>query len=280
MEACFDSDGRADLGFVYDVAAALGNHDQPVRLAIRRIESAGLANQIGRGRAGVLVRSTAGTHPDPVTAGRLRQARRLEMGEVPWDGMWRLTAFTLPEGRRSDRDALRSALTRFGGVPISPALYLSTHDPRPPIRHYASLPDPATVDQLIVAEVARIDIAGLTDPSEIVERFWDLQPTLTGYEVADRALDRFERAPIPTDPVQRAAAALELSEPFAAALAGDPLLPPPLLPSDWPPHRVRARFVSVWSRLAEGAPDIDLYHLYAPDVRTEAPEDSTHVELG
>lgn len=265
VEACFDSGGRASLRFVYDLAAELGIEDQPVRLAIRRIEAAGLARQEGRGRNGILIRTEGGTRTDPVTAGRLRRALALEDESDPWDGLWRLTAFSLPEGRRADRDALRSALSRFGGVSIAPALYLSTNDPRPPLRHYAALPDPAVIDRLIVAEVARIDIAGLDEPAEILERYWELDPVLEAYAVADRALTRFETIEPSADPARRAAEALTLSEPFAQALAVDPLLPNELLPADWPPRSVRRRFVSAWARLTEDAPDLDLYRQYAAD---------------
>ncbi|PRB00961.1 PaaX family transcriptional regulator C-terminal domain-containing protein [Microbacterium sp. MYb64] len=265
VEACFDSTGHASLRFVYDLASTLGVDDQPVRLAIRRIEAAGLATQEGRGRNGVLVRSGATPRTDPVTAGRLRRALALEDESDPWDGLWRLTAFSLPEGRRADRDALRSGLSRFGGVSIAPALFLSTNDPRPPLRHYAALPDPEVIDQLIVAEVTRIDIAGLDDPSAILARYWDLGPVREAYGAADRALARFAAIDAADDPVRRAADALILSEPFAAALAIDPLLPNALLPADWPPRQVRRRFVEEWSRLTHGAPDLDLYRQYAAE---------------
>ncbi|MDR6867089.1 phenylacetic acid degradation operon negative regulatory protein [Microbacterium resistens] len=266
VEACFDSAGRASLRFVYDLAEALGIDAQPVRLAIRRIEAAGIARQEGRGRAGTLVRTARGPRKDPVTAGRLRRARALEHVGDGWDGHWRLTSFSLPEERRADRDALRSALARFGGVTISPALYLSFSDPRPPILAYGGLPDPRVVDVMIVAEAARIDIAGLTDPADILARYWDLPAAALAYEQAERAIAVAEASPVPTSPVARAAAALLLSEPFAQALADDPLIPAELLPADWPPRRVRERFLGAWARLVDSAEDIDLYRQYAPDL--------------
>lgn len=265
VEACFDGEGHASLRLVYDVATALGVDDQPVRLAIRRIETAGLARQEGRGRNGVLIRTTQDAPTDPVTAGRLRRALALEDESDPWDGLWRLTAFSLPDGRRADRDALRTAISRFGGVAIAPALYLSTNDPRPPLRHYAALPDPGVIDALIVAEASHIDIAGVDEPAAILARYWDLEPAIEAYRLADRVLDRFAPLPVPADAVDRAAAALRVSEPFAQALAVDPLLPNELLPADWPPRRVRRRFLQVWSTLIADAPDLDLYRQYAPD---------------
>lgn len=265
VEACFDSSGRAPLHFVYDVARALGLEDQPVRLAIRRIEAAGLARQQGRGRAGVLVRLATAPRRDPVTAGRLRRARALELRDS-WDGLWRLTSFSLPEDRRSDRDALRAALARFGGVTISPALYLSFSDPRPPILAYGGLPDPDVVGLMIVAEAARIDIAGLTSPQEILARYWDLPAAIRSYARADRALTLAEGAGAPSTPVERAAAALRLSEPFAQALADDPLIPAELLPADWPPRDVRARFVEAWATFTAAGDDLDLYRQYAEEL--------------
>lgn len=265
VEACFDAADRAPLRLVYDVAAELGLADQPVRLAIRRLEAAGLARQEGRGRAGLLIRTEGTMRRDPVTAGRLRRARALERAGG-WDGLWRLTSFSLPEGRRADRDALRAALARFGGVPIAPALYLSFADPRPPITAYGALPDPAVVGLLIVAEVARIDIAGLTAPSEILARYWDLPAALRSYARAEQAVTDAESAPLPATPVQRAAAALRLSEPFAQALADDPLIPAELLPADWPPRRVRERFLDVWARFTAAGDDLALYRQYAADL--------------
>lgn len=266
VEACFDSEGKADLGLVYGVASVLGVGDQPVRLAIRRIEAAGLAKQLGRGRSGTLLRTVPNPYPDPVSAGRLRRARAFANGELRWDGKWRLTSFSFADGRRAERDALRAALAKLGCVPIAPALYLSTGDPRVPLQHYASSPARDLTGELIVAEVTSLDIAGVRETGDIVERFWDFSEVLAAYERADRAISADHGPAASADPVGHAAAALLLSEPFALALGRDPLLPPELLPGDWPPRRVHERFTDTWKRYARSGSDIELYRLYRPEV--------------
>ncbi|MET8622912.1 hypothetical protein ABZW30_03985 [Kitasatospora sp. NPDC004669] len=68
---------------------------------------------------------TPGRHGRPTHRARLCAGRR---PRPPWDGLWRLYTFSVPERRRPERDALRTALTRFGAVALAPGAYVSPHD--------------------------------------------------------------------------------------------------------------------------------------------------------
>ncbi|GAA1319737.1 transcriptional regulator [Nonlabens tegetincola] len=263
---CFDSAGRADLGLVYGVADALGVANQPVRLAIRRLESAGEATQHGRGRGGVLERTGSNPFPDPVAAGRLRRARGLADGTVTWDGNWRLTSFSFPDERRADRDALRAALTRLGCVLLAPGLYLSTTDPRAPLSHYAPPAVRRLVGELIVAEVTKLDVAGVSDPAALVARLWSFAEAGDAYAIADAAVRADAGPHSDIGRIEHAARALRLAEPFARALALDPLLPPELVPARWSTRAIHARFSVAWDRYVETGGDLELYRQFKREV--------------
>ena len=46
----------------------------------------------------------------------------------PWDGMWSLVAFSIPEDNRAARDALRKQLRWLGFAPLYDALWVSPRD--------------------------------------------------------------------------------------------------------------------------------------------------------
>ena len=46
----------------------------------------------------------------------------------PWDGMWSLVAFSIPEEHRAARDELRKALRWLGFAPLYDGLWVSPRD--------------------------------------------------------------------------------------------------------------------------------------------------------
>ena len=87
-------------------------------------------------RNGLLVTSKAGRRTFSRLSARAAAilddgARRIfSFGAVnhPWDGMWSLVAFSIPEDNRAARDALRKQLRWLGFAPLYDGLWLSPRD--------------------------------------------------------------------------------------------------------------------------------------------------------
>jgi phenylacetic acid degradation operon negative regulatory protein len=196
------------------LAALFGVSEGTTRVALSRMAAAGeLVAESGHYRL----------------AGRLleRQARQdasLAPAPLPWDGSWRVAVVGGEARSAADRAALRAALKamRLGelreGVWLRPANLALEADPR--CTWLTARPD----DDLAGAVW---DLPGWADHA----RGWtdDLLPLVTRLEAGDHGA---------------------LAESFvvgAAALRhlqGDPLLPAPLLPSDWPADDLRAAYAA------------------------------------
>ena len=255
IDGCFSADGRAPLATVYDVGLAVGFPEQTVRLAIRRMQAAGELQQIGRGRAGTLERTPEGR----AAAGRevrlLEFAFAQDAGAAPWDGAWRLHAFTVPESRRTERDALRSALTALGAAPLAPGLYLSPHELREELAHALS---PATIAERLLSATSReLEVPGCADDSAIAESLWPAAPTRAAYAPLDRVLA--SPGPRGDDPIELTARAIMLADALDRALAEDPLLPLELRAADWPPARTRTAFLREWESIEQRHPTLPVF---------------------
>ncbi|MER7842810.1 transcriptional regulator [Kitasatospora sp. NPDC096077] len=257
VEACFDPQGTASLAYVYDLAASAGLADQPVRLAIRRLEAAGVLRQEGRGRKGRLLLTDTGRLRTDQDAQLIALAYAQDAGRAPWDGRWRLHTFSVPEQHRPERDALRAALTRLGAAPLTPGAYLSPHDLRAELVTETS--ESTVGDYLITAEATRLTGPGFTDPTSIAERLWPAADTVQAYRPLADAL---ARQPLTPDPDELVVAALELADALSRALEQDPLLPPELRPTPWPPAQLRRAFQDRWTAIRLRAPDLSLFRAF------------------
>ena len=248
IEGCFRADGVAPLDVVYDVGLVLGLAEQTVRLAIRRMQAAGELEQIGRGRAGRLERTSASEASARLDDRLLRFAFAQDGGDVAWDGRWRMYGFSVPESARSERDALRTALQQLGASILIPGLYVTPHDLGEELSLLLGESDASR--RLVVAESDRLSVGGATDVQMLAERLWPASGTLAAYEPLERELSA-SVIPSPEDQVMTLAAAIRLREAFGHALASDPLLPPELRATPWRPIETRRRFLSVWSALGQ-----------------------------
>lgn len=255
IEGCFDADGTAALSTVYDLGLALGLPEQNVRLTIRRMQSAGLLHQVGRGRGGTLVRDEEGARRENTALRLLDFAFAQDDGRHPWDGSWHLYAFSIPEGRRAERDGLRGTLTDLGAAALTPGLYVSPHDLASELSR--ELGDMVGT-HLASATTTDLVVPGCQGDSAIAERLWPAARVIEGCAPLDDLLTRMQVEP-PSDEIGVMAAALRLIEGLDHALRVDPLLPLELRPSPWPPRCTRADFIAVWNRLEAAAPDLPVF---------------------
>ena len=251
IEAFLPVRGDAPLDLIYNIANAAGIDDQPLRLAIRRMISAGEITQAGRGRRGVLSLTAAGRdrlHQDRLG---LRLALAQDFGQAPWDGMWRLLAVSVPEADRALRDALRRTLLDVGAAPVSTGLYVSPHD-------LTAVLATTSHDSLVRATATHLDVRGVTDPHTIAEVLWPASPIVDGYALVASAVT--EAGTLPGPAVESVLVQqLRLAEALERAMRHDPLVPLELRSDPWPPSPLRRAWYETWNALSGRLPEEILY---------------------
>ncbi|GGK77076.1 putative repressor in the phenylacetic acid catabolism [Planomonospora parontospora subsp. parontospora] len=260
-------DGTVHAGELYAVAEILGMSDQQVRLCIGRLTDEGRFTREGRGRKAVL-RATAGVTNSPaLTAGFVRHAFRQDRGLQPWDGLWHLVAFAVPESARAARDGLREAILRLGGAPLHNGLYVSAHPWEDLVETEAHRLGLAPA--LTHLTCTHLRMGGEHDPRALAASLWPLQEIAAGYErLAEVTRPRLHRVtgPEPLTRTEVLAIEIELAAELTRAMDPDPLLPPELLPADWPGGRARAAVADCWTALRDRhdgeAPPVRLFELY------------------
>jgi len=203
------------------LAGLFGISPNRARVALSRMVSSGEATTDGRGRYRL--------------AGQLLERRRRQeasrIGHTrPWDGRWRLvvvTAAASPAERRTER---RRRLTRARLAELREGVWL-----RPD--NLDLRPDPSDDPDLVVCTAVPDG-----DPAVLAAALWDLGAwAVRAGELADRFASR------PTTGPDDLAPGFTLSAAVLRHLQSDPLLPPALLPADWPGPALRAGYAE-WDR--------------------------------
>lgn len=238
-------DGTLDAGPLYDIAATCGMNDQQVRLCLRRLVLDGTLEHVdGRGRRAVFRRTDPSSEFPLAELALVQFAYDQDAGKEPWDGWWRLVSFSLDQARRGVRDELRATLLFLGGAPLQSGLYVSANDwdelVAEEVRRLDVTPDVLTLT------TRRLDLGGEDDPRTIAARVWPLETVrknyLTVQEIVGRRLEVVLGAARPDTTAMVRAAVLTVVD-FSRVMGSDPLLPPELLPEDWPGPSAR-RLVS------------------------------------
>ncbi|MFJ9431339.1 PaaX family transcriptional regulator C-terminal domain-containing protein [Streptomyces sp. NPDC101490] len=254
VHALVRTDGTVDAGELYEVAGLLSMTDQQVRLCVKRLVTEGLFTQEGRGRGAVLRMVAEPSGPLAPDVSHVRLAYRQDRGLAPWDGVWHLFAFAVPESARAARDALRDTLLGLGAAPLQGGLYVTAHPVEALVEHRAGqLGVPSQVAYLTSTDLR---IGAPSEPRELAAALWPLDGIAARYgELAAAArgcLDRLEGPEPPTGP-ERLTLAVRLAAVFTRAMRPDPLLPPELLPRPWPGARARELFATAWAALTTAA---------------------------
>jgi phenylacetic acid degradation operon negative regulatory protein len=225
-------------GGVVAALERLGVGEHATRATLSRMSRRGLLRTVRRGRRAFLGLTGHGTAV-------LRDGQRKLDGDVVdrhWDGRWTLLTFSVPETRRADRHALRTRLDWFGFGRLRSGLWVSTSaaDIAPAL---------AELDLLAHAEVFRAEPFMWTDPARIAREAWDLPRIAAGYE---QFLRRWTGG-APDEPGDALSRRIRLGAEWLLLIRRDPVLPPALLPPDWPGTRAAALFRSLrhrWTRPA------------------------------
>lgn len=233
------------LGSLIQAMAALDISEAAARSTVLRLKKRGVLESQRLGRRTFYWLTEAGMH-------------RLNLGgfrfslpsEKAWDGKWTIAVYSIPEEQRDLRDALRRALKWWGFGSLAPGTWISTRVLLPEIE--------SELRELGVWEyvsVFRSEYLGSGDPSAIVAKAFPEQgPLEAGYQdyiTKAKAVLRSLEAGLLDDEACFATRMRNLWEIYAVA-KDDPILPPALLPEDWP--RFEAVELSVQVRQVLSAP--------------------------
>ncbi|MCP9962945.1 transcriptional regulator [Streptomyces somaliensis] len=273
VHALVREDGTVGADELYTVASTLGMSDQQVRLCVKRLVAEGRFTHEGRGRRAVLHATEETVRTLAPNADFLRHAFRQDAGLAPWDGVWHLAAFAVPEPARTARDALRETLVHLGGAPLQGGLYVCANAWEPYVEDAAHrLGAHGALTLLTTTDLRRGDIR---EPAGLARGLWPL------HEIADRyhrlariARPRLARltGPAGLSPAEVLTIAVELAAELTRAMEPDPLLPPQLLPRPWPGTRARELVARCWAALpahVHGRARPALFRLYT-DIAREA----------
>jgi phenylacetic acid degradation operon negative regulatory protein len=162
----------------------------------------------------------------------------------PWDGLWTVVAFSVPEVQRDVRHSIRTKLHLLGFAALYDGLWCSPWDERD-----AAL---AMLSELEThsATVMRAEI----DPRSTVQALsaWDLDAVREHYHEFEE-----EFSPILADArrgaltaSQALVARTKVMDSWRKFVFVEPNLPAELLPDDWPRARMRDFFIELYSSLA------------------------------
>ena len=163
----------------------------------------------------------------------------------PWDGQWRVVAFSMPEDRRNVRRAVRARLRWLGFAPLFDGLWVSPHEREEEAGRY--LAELGIGSYSVMTARIPPGVPQGTVPSDA----WDLEGIRARYEEFvgewEPLLDRTREGTVGT--AEALLSRTELMYDWMTFLGVDPMLPEELLPSDWPRRRAHAVFAELYDSL-------------------------------
>jgi phenylacetic acid degradation operon negative regulatory protein len=163
----------------------------------------------------------------------------------PWDGMWSLVAFSIPEHNRTVRDVLRKQLRWLGFAPLYDGLWLAPHDQ---VTELARLLSELGIS---TATAFRATAVPGTGPDGLPQRAWDLDELHARYDAfIVNAEDLRKRALAGRmSPAEALVARTRVMDEWRAFPGMDPDLPSELLPGAWPRAEARCLFIATYDLL-------------------------------
>jgi phenylacetic acid degradation operon negative regulatory protein len=175
--------------------------------------------------------------------------RIFQRASAPWDGLWHMVIYSVPESERALREQLRKKLAWLGFGPLSASVYLSPHDRS------------RQLDELVEeAGIVRIDrfqsrSQGTGSDRDIARRAWDLDALDRDYtRFLERYAPRLERYRAAEPAGQDALVErMHLVNDYRHFPFRDPDLPPELLPTGWSGRRAHEVFLEAHGLLRRPA---------------------------
>jgi phenylacetic acid degradation operon negative regulatory protein len=164
----------------------------------------------------------------------------------PWDGMWSLVAFSIPENNRSARDELRKDLRWLGFAPLYDGLWVAPRDRAAEVM--TRLKDLGITTATAFRASA---LPGRDGVCDIPSRAWDLAGLQRQYEsfttFAGQLRDSIAAGSV--SPMDALVARTRVMDEWRAFPGLDPDLPAELLPRSWPRSGARDLFITCYDML-------------------------------
>ncbi len=193
----------------------------------------------------------------------------------PWDGMWSLVAFSIPEDNRAARDALRKQLRWLGFAPLYDGLWVSPRDHAAEVISY--------LKDLDITTATAFRAASVPDGGDIPARAWDLNGLRARYEhfiaFAGQLRDTTAAGQVP--PVDALIARTRVMDEWRAFPGLDPDLPAELLPGGWPRAAAHELFIGCYDLLGPLAAKRvrQIITRYSPELAGRAAYHSSELKL-
>jgi len=204
---------------------------------------------------------------------------------APWDGMWSLVAFSIPEEHRAARDELRKALRWLGFAPLYDGLWVSPRDHAGEV--IERLKDLGITTATAFRATALPLPAGAMPlgaaPLDIPSRAWDLSGLAGRYEefttFARQLRDQTEAGQVSV--ADALVARTRVMNEWRAFPAMDPDLPDELLPAAWPRATARELFIACYDLLGPLATRRvrQIIARYSPDLAVRANFHNTELTM-
>src|SRR6266699_3897268 len=193
----------------------------------------------------------------------------------PWDGMWSLVAFSIPEDNRAARDALRKQLRWRGFAPLYDGLWVSPRDHAAEVIGY--------LKDLDITTGTAFRATSVPAECEIPARAWDLDGLRSRYEsftgFAGQLRDAAAAGRVP--PTDALIARTRVMDEWRAFPGLDPDLPTELLPPAWPRASARELFIACYDLLGPLAAlrIRQIITRYSPELADRAAYHSSELKL-
>jgi phenylacetic acid degradation operon negative regulatory protein len=194
----------------------------------------------------------------------------------PWDGMWSVVAFSVPEQNRAARDSLRKQLRWLGFAPLYDGLWVSPRDRAIEVIGQLAELGITTATALRATTVPGVSQDGLP------QRAWDLDNLRARYDsfightegVRERTLAGR------MSPVAALITRTRVMDEWRAFPELDPDLPDELLPEAWPRGRARELFTTTYDLLGPLASHRvrQIIARYSPELAVHATHHSSELQ--
>jgi phenylacetic acid degradation operon negative regulatory protein len=246
--------------------------DSAARAALSRLTRNGLlvTSKAGRRTYSRLSARAAGILDDGA-----RRIFSFGAASQPWDGMWSLVAFSIPEDNRAARDALRKQLRWRGFAPLYDGLWVSPRDHAAEVIGY--------LKDLDITTGTAFRAAAVPADCDIPARAWDLEGLRARYSsfisFAGELRDAAAGGRVP--PADALIARTRVMDEWRAFPGLDPDLPGELLPSAWPRASARELFIGCYDLLGPLAAlrVRQIINRYSPELADRAAYHSSELEL-
>ena len=195
----------------------------------------------------------------------------------PWDGLWSLVAFSIPEQNRAARDSLRKQLRWLGFAPLYDGLWVSPRD-----RAVEVMARLAELGITTATAFRASTVPGVT-PEGLPQRAWDLdnlQQRYMGFIAnAERLRERTLAGRV--SPVAALVARTRVMDEWRGFPELDPDLPDELLPDAWPRATARELFTTTYDLLGPLAAHRvrQIIARYSPELAVHATHHSSELQL-